>query len=854
MHRATTDRVPPSPPLPDSGDNQTRLVPPTACFWTVFRSIAIIAPILASHTPPPQASTHRRSALTKRRAWAAHFLSLPRRRDPHLLSFAQAASSAPDAVSSPSSLVPFFALLKATPHHRAAIHPSTTVLQLINLSEPLSTFFQTLCPYSPCFYIGLHTPAAGTAANIVVALLSDSIFLRVTSSRPSDLTLRLAFTPTVLSGSSRVKTSPPPPPPPPGCSSYAMPPNRRITIQPGVESSRSTSHPSEEEESTQYDYNSNTDDDLEDEGDYDEEAVFPSDSASAINELPPSRPRSGRSATRHHRVSRHEAQYASVQSHALNSPSVDTPEEFNGYYSQPFQPLPAQRGGGGGGGYYNGRGHVHPYPHNHGNHYIGGYPAGGQMVPYNYGPNPFAPMSNNSSGASYFGAEPRPMYDMMPYQPNFYNPQQYLAAQMQHQLHLTPPAPPATEVPAQPTSPAPPKEPPVDIEKIKREAEEAAKKLQEDKQKAINDQIEREAQIRKDAEESFRRQLEEAKKQQEEAQRDIARAKAEADKAAVERIQAEQKAAEERSRLQAEEMKRAEEKAIREYEAKAKAEEERKKRELDERIRIEEAAKAQVHAILKLEAEAKAKAEKKAAEDAERLKHIQEEAKLKAELDALSKIEADKEAAKKAAEADAAAKKEHEALRKRMMDEAKAKLEEAAKKTDQGNINFKDAVGRKFNFPYDLVKSWQGMEDLIKQAFLHVEVIGPHVQEGHYDLTGPNGEIILPSIWEKVIQPDWNISMTMWPVDKRPALGNPKPLFRGRGGPTMPPPPPMGPHGMEPPPEWHPERRRHPHIPNIDIIEVGPHPKTRKSATKKNSKFSGFFATKKPTKKKTSKK
>ena len=32
------------------------------------------------------------------------------------------------------------------------------------------------------------------------------------------------------------------------------------------------------------------------------------------------------------------------------------------------------------------------------------------------------------------------------------------------------------------------------------------------------------------------------------------------------------------------------------------------------------------------------------------------------------------------------------------------------------------------------------MEELIKQAFVHVDVIGPHVQAGHYDLIGPNGE------------------------------------------------------------------------------------------------------------------
>ena len=96
-------------------------------------------------------------------------------------------------------------------------------------------------------------------------------------------------------------------------------------------------------------------------------------------------------------------------------------------------------------------------------------------------------------------------------------------------------------------------------------------------------------------------------------------------------------------------------------------------------------------------------------------------------------------------------------------------------------IRFKDAVGRKFSFPFHLCQTWkvwtmiysnlsgltklsQGMEDLIRQAFLHVDVIGPHVAEGHYDLVGPNGEIILPHVWETMVEPEWTITMHMWPM------------------------------------------------------------------------------------------
>ena len=62
------------------------------------------------------------------------------------------------------------------------------------------------------------------------------------------------------------------------------------------------------------------------------------------------------------------------------------------------------------------------------------------------------------------------------------------------------------------------------------------------------------------------------------------------------------------------------------------------------------------------------------------------------------------------------------------------------------------------------------MEDLIRQAFLHVDVIGPHVEEGHYRLVGPAGEIILPQVWESMIEPGWAITMHMWPMPEPPML------------------------------------------------------------------------------------
>ena len=93
----------------------------------------------------------------------------------------------------------------------------------------------------------------------------------------------------------------------------------------------------------------------------------------------------------------------------------------------------------------------------------------------------------------------------------------------------------------------------------------------------------------------------------------------------------------------------------------------------------------------------------------------------------------------------------------------------------QKPIKFKDAVGRKFSFPWRLACSWDGMEDLIRAAFLHVDVVGPHVAEGHYDLVGPDNEIILPALWETVIKPDCEITMQMWPMPEPKPESEPEP-------------------------------------------------------------------------------
>lgn len=113
-------------------------------------------------------------------------------------------------------------------------------------------------------------------------------------------------------------------------------------------------------------------------------------------------------------------------------------------------------------------------------------------------------------------------------------------------------------------------------------------------------------------------------------------------------------------------------------------------------------------------------------------------------------------------------------------------------------IRFKDAVGRKFNFPFHSINTWkvsqkvscsnscafssfqtahavkwpgevtihtQGIKKMVKRGFAPMPIMGYHVQQGLYWLTGPDGEIMTPVTWEQVIRPHMKISMRMWHPD-----------------------------------------------------------------------------------------
>ena len=118
--------------------------------------------------------------------------------------------------------------------------------------------------------------------------------------------------------------------------------------------------------------------------------------------------------------------------------------------------------------------------------------------------------------------------------------------------------------------------------------------------------------------------------------------------------------------------------------------------------------------------------------------------------------------------------------------------------------------------------TFKGMEELIRQAFLHIEVIGPHVADGHYDLVGPNGDIILPQIWDTVIEPDWSITMHMWPIPEKPKTPEPPPAPEAPVDPEPAPEPEPEPEpepAPEPTPEPEPEPAPEPEPPAAPEVE-----------------------------------
>ncbi|KAL9054558.1 MAG: hypothetical protein Q9162_004114 [Coniocarpon cinnabarinum] len=157
----------------------------------------------------------------------------------------------------------------------------------------------------------------------------------------------------------------------------------------------------------------------------------------------------------------------------------------------------------------------------------------------------------------------------------------------------------------------------------------------------------------------------------------------------------------------------------------------------------------------------KFEAEKRKAEQERETKKIVDAAveKSKLEQDAAAKTAADKKA------------EEHrKALEKAK--EAEKKAEEAKKKAEEDLAGIKpssDDVQKPIKFED------AGMYNLIQQAFRQIENYDEEVANQHFDLIGPDGEIILPATWEVLVQPDWTVKMHMWPMAKEVLEEKPKP-------------------------------------------------------------------------------
>ncbi|KAF5591044.1 hypothetical protein FPANT_5777 [Fusarium pseudoanthophilum] len=76
-------------------------------------------------------------------------------------------------------------------------------------------------------------------------------------------------------------------------------------------------------------------------------------------------------------------------------------------------------------------------------------------------------------------------------------------------------------------------------------------------------------------------------------------------------------------------------------------------------------------------------------------------------------------------------------------------------------IRFRDAINRKYTFPYSLVHKWEGMQELIRQAFVQIEAIYPHILAGQYFLNGPDGNMIHPLRWKSTVEPGMQVVMVM---------------------------------------------------------------------------------------------
>ena len=67
------------------------------------------------------------------------------------------------------------------------------------------------------------------------------------------------------------------------------------------------------------------------------------------------------------------------------------------------------------------------------------------------------------------------------------------------------------------------------------------------------------------------------------------------------------------------------------------------------------------------------------------------------------------------------------------------------------------------------------MESHVKRRFDPKDPVSSKIYQKEYHMLSPNGEIILPETWNRLVKPDWVVEMRL-----SSSLGEDKSWFRGR--------------------------------------------------------------------------
>ncbi|KAK7520808.1 uncharacterized protein IWZ02DRAFT_352309, partial [Phyllosticta citriasiana] len=68
-------------------------------------------------------------------------------------------------------------------------------------------------------------------------------------------------------------------------------------------------------------------------------------------------------------------------------------------------------------------------------------------------------------------------------------------------------------------------------------------------------------------------------------------------------------------------------------------------------------------------------------------------------------------------------------------------------------IKLRYVDGRTFSCPWNVCKTWNGMEKFIQQISQNDQVEGHFIQDGLYDLIGPSGTKVPEHAWEVDVRP-----------------------------------------------------------------------------------------------------